>query len=509
MVETTRPVVGLVLIGMIVAEVSGGASHASPGAVRSFSHPTSPIHISSTDLHSATIKDLRRRIEQDPTQPELHLSLGKVLESMGDLPGAIVEYTETLRLNPNHSEAFYYLSQARRVQRAREEAPEPNSNQLEPKPALVHQDFVQGMEWIAQGRFTEAIARFRHGLLEDPGSQIGRLQLAEALLLIGEVDGAIGELRALIRIHPALTQGYLRLGAALMAKQDWPAAKIVLEDALLLDSGLAEAHYNLGIVNYTVGNVEEALVSYRQALEHNPEFSDAHFRLGLMLKIAGKSTEAVQAFQAAADLGMPRAEYFLGVAYRHGSGVTQDLSKALHWLFRASEHGIEPARTALVQLRREALGLHVTPSKVRRNIQHAFHVVRDRMWTEFPDLIHYDNRKTVGMTLLQMGRVQEAIPVLIREASALSEESHQLLELIYEEGVGSDVPQYDERIMSYFQQSADEGLPRPRMMLARIYGAGLGVKSDRDKALTLLQGHPDPEAQRLVQELLAGHVPVP
>ena len=428
---------------------------------------------------------------------------------MGNLPGAIVEYTEALRLNPHDSHVFYLLSQARRDQRAREGGAETNSNQLEWEPVPDNQDFVQGREWITQGKFPEAVARLRRGLLENPESLSGRLQLAEALQLMGEVDAAIEELRTLIRLHPASNQAYLRLGAALMVKQDWNAAKSAMEEALRLDSSLAEAHYNLGIVNYTVGNIKEAIVSYRHALKHHPEFSDAHFRLGLMLKIAGKSTEAVREFQTAADLGMPRAEYFLGVSYRHGNGVAQDLPMSLYWLFRASEHGIEPARMALVQLRREALGLHGTTSQVSRNIQHAFHVFRDKMWTEFPDVRRQDNGKTVGMTLLQMGRIQEAIPVLVREASALSEESHHLLELIYEEGVGNDVPPYNQRIMSYFQQSADEGLLRPRMMLARIYGVGIGVKSDRDKALTLLRGHPDPAAKRLLQELSAYHVPAP
>ena len=78
MVRSTNIVVGLVLVGLITATIPVASSHASPDASSSFAHPTSsPADIASSDLHTATIKDLRKRIEQDPTQSELHLSLGK------------------------------------------------------------------------------------------------------------------------------------------------------------------------------------------------------------------------------------------------------------------------------------------------------------------------------------------------------------------------------------------------------------------------------------------------
>lgn len=512
MVEIGRPVFGLVwvgLIGMMATGLPTGLTHASPDSSQNRSHPTSPDSLASTDLDSPAIQDLRIRIQQDPTHPGLHLALGKVLESIGDVSGAIVEYTEALRLNPNDSQAFYFLSHARRSQRIREEERQPAPNQLDREPAPLHQDFIEGRALMVQGKFSQAVAMFRRGLLDDSGSLQGRQHLAEALLMMGEVDGAIEEFRSLIRMHPTLSQPYLRIGAALMVKQEWSAAKDVLEKALRLDPTLAEAHYNLGNISYTLGNVAEALTSYRQALAHNPDFPDAHLGLGLMLKIVGKSSEAIQEFQSAAELGVPQAEYFLSMAYQYGTGVPPDLSKSLYWLFRASEHGIESARTSLGQLRREALGLHSTTSSRSRNILQAFHMFRDNMWNDFPNLVQEDNGKTLGMTLLQGGRVQEGIPVLIREASALSEESHQLLEHIYVEGIGSELAPYDQRIMIFFQQAAGEGLPRPRMMLARIYGAGLGVESDREKAVTLLRGHPDPAAQRLLQELLAGFVPTP
>ncbi len=462
---------------------------------------------SSSDLQSATIDDLRKRIKKTPTDPDLHVSLGNVLESMGDLTGAIQEYTEALRLNPQDSKIFFALSQARRNQRDREVQSEQSSIQQDQALPSQEPSLQLGQELLKEGKLAEAITQLRLGLNIEPGAQGGRLHLAESLLLMGEVDGALGELQALIRTNPTMTEAYLRLGATLMVKQDWAAAKKVFGDVLRLDPTLVEAHYNLGIVNYTMGDVEAALVSYRQALQYHPDFADAHFRLGLLLKMTGKPNEAVSAFQAAAEKGLPRAEYFLGKAYRHGSGVKQDLSIALHWLFLASDHGVEQARIALAQLRGNALGRQGKGTEDPQKLMQAFQEFRQKMWTAYPNLGKAQNGKSVGLTLLKMGRLQEAIPPLIQEAAALSEESHDMLAMIYEEGIGIEFPPYNERILAYFEQTAGEGLPGSRMVLAQIYGKGLGVPSNPKKAIQLLQGHSHPAAQRLRQQL-ARHVSI-
>src|SRR5207302_11000617 len=105
--------------------------------------------------------------------------------------------------------------------------------------------------------------------------------------------------------------------------------------------------------------------------------------------------------------------------------------------------------------------------------------------------------------LLRRGRWQEAIPILIREAYGLSEAARTRLRDVDEEGIGVQWPVYDPRILSYFKATAAEGLLRPRIMLARIYTKGWGVSQDLNKAMSLLKGNQDDEAQRLLKEIAA------
>ena len=124
----------------------------------------------------------------------------------------------------------------------------------------------------------------------------------------------------------------------------------------------------------------------------------------------------------------------------------------------------------------------------------AFREYRHGIWREFRELSPEDSSDEVGARLLRVGRPREAVPVLIKEAEALSDRAPVLLEALYEEGVGGHVAPFDTRIFEYFEMAATEGHPRSRLALARIYGLGLGVKPDLDKARALLKDHPDPAA---------------
>jgi hypothetical protein len=67
----------------------------------------------------------------------------------------------------------------------------------------------------------------------------------------------------------------------------------------------------------------------------------------------------------------------------------------------------------------------------------------------------------VGAALLRQGRVGEAVPVLIREASALSAPAQKLLEALYEQGIEGKLPARDPRIFGCLQDLAAEGLRPP------------------------------------------------
>ena len=340
----------------------------------------------------------------------------------------------------------------------------------------------------------------RGNVRTSPQNADDRLKLAEALYRIGDLDTAIDECRVAIALKPDHAQAHLQLGRALMAKQDWRASVTELKDAARLNPKLTLAHYNLGTAYYTTGNIKGAIQSYQQALALQPSFPDARYRLALVLKLAHRDQESAQFMEEAAVSGVPQAQFFLGNAYRVGLGLDKNGSLAVYWWAKAFEFGSQPAASALSILRRQALS-PVQPERNRVEALKAFQGYREKIWESFPDLAHNGDSETLGTMLLQQNRHDQAIPVLLQECYALSDMAQNELARLYETGWEPHLAPFDKQILTCFETTAGDGFGPAKKILARIYGKGLGVKPDRQKAITAVRGLPKQDIKAVLDEL--------
>jgi TPR repeat protein len=344
------------------------------------------------------------------------------------------------------------------------------------------------------------LGELRGNVRASPRSADDRLKLAEGLYRIGDLDAAIDECRAAIALKPDDARAHLQLGIVLMAKQDWRASLAELKEATSLNPELTQAHYNLGTVYYTTGNLKAAIGSYRQALELQASFPDARYRLALVLKLAHRDQESAQFMEEAALGGVPQAQYFLGNAYRTGQGVEKNGAAAVYWWTKAVEFGHQPAATSLSQLRRQALST-TQPEKKRREALEAFHAYREKLWDDFPDLTRTGDSETVGSTLLKQNRADNAVSVLLQESYALSDVAQEELARLYETGWEQHLPPFDKNILTCFETTANDGFVPAKKILARIYGKGLGITPDLQRAKAQLKGLPKQELKMMLDEL--------
>src|SRR5206468_1593289 len=105
-----------------------------------------------------------------------------------------------------------------------------------------------------------------------------------------------------------------------------------------------------------------------------------------VLKLARRAPEATPEFLAAAEAGLPRAQYFAGAAYATGAGVERDLVAAITWWTRAAEQGVAQADESLVQLRQAASGRSRRTPAERQAVEQAFGEYRARLWKDYPGL---------------------------------------------------------------------------------------------------------------------------
>ena len=305
-----------------------------------------------------------------------------------------------------------------------------------------------------------AATALRAALRREPDLIEARASLGLALYGTGDLDAAAEELRAALSRAPDAVAARLTLATVLVAKQDWGAARVELEQILSAHPDLLQAHYSLGVVRYAQGDLDGAIEAYRRVLAGDPQNQDARYSLALVLKLVHREAEATPELLGAAQAGHERAQYFIGTAYASGVGVERDLAMAIMWWFRAAEQGVTQADEALAQLRQVALGRGRRVASDQQSVEQAFRDYRTGLWRDFPDLAA-NGDDTVGGALLRRGRAREAVPVLIREAGALSEPAQRLLETLYEQGVEGQLPAHDPRILGYFNRAAAEGLRAP------------------------------------------------
>ncbi len=357
-----------------------------------------------------------------------------------------------------------------------------------------------GLDFNKPADMVTTIEGLRRAVRLIPDDPEYRLQLADALLRLGDLDAAIEECRVAIRLQQDDGNAHLQLGLLLMAKQEWRPAASALKEAVRLGPNRPQAHYGLGSVHYSLGNLTAAIQSYRYALELSPHFSDAHYRLALLLRVTGQLQEAAQHMEAAAIDGIPQARFFLGNAYKDGQGVEKDLGSAIFWWMQAIELGHQTAYESLSKLRRQTVAPGLT-AQHRAELLKGFQSYRTTLWNDYPSMSRISDRQSLGKVLLGQGRGEDAIWVLLKECAALSEEAHSELAALYETGSPPSLKPFDKRILAGFESTAADGFVASKKTLARIYAKGLGLDPDILKAKAALRDLPKQEIQALLDEL--------
>ena len=368
-------------------------------------------------------------------------------------------------------------------------APPPSIDEL-PPPAFTKSEREDSIVMLGE---------LRASVLRSPNNADDRLKLAQGLYRIGYLDAALEECRVALKLESHNARAYLQLGVTLMAKQDGHAAAIALMEAILLDPALTLAHYSLGSVQYSLGNLTAAIQSYRRALDLQPNFPDACYRLALVLKLTNKHREAMQFMEKAAMAGVPQAQYFMGNAYRNGQGVEKNLVQAIRWWANAVEFGQQRAAESLSKLRRQALSFDQSERRRTEAIE-AFRQYRDELWADYPNAGRNHSRESLGIVLLK-DQDASAITVLFAEALAMSETAHDELARLYETGLDTRLAQFDTRILRCFAITAADGFIPSKKALARIYGKGLGVPQDLQKAKAMLKGLSKQEMKSIMDEI--------
>src|SRR6266566_4692016 len=158
--------------------------------------------------------------------------------------------------------------------------------------------YYLGYALLEQGNVDEAIAEHRAALRINPQYAEAHNYLGNALEDQGKLDEAVNEYREALRINPGLAAAHNNLGVALLRRGELDEAIAEYREALRINANYDEAHYNLGVALSDQGKLDEAVAEYREALRIDPSFALARYNLGEALRQQGDRAGAAREFRA-------------------------------------------------------------------------------------------------------------------------------------------------------------------------------------------------------------------
>ncbi len=131
------------------------------------------------------------------------------------------------------------------------------------------------------------------------------------------------------RLNTYRATKHIDRGQEFLEKDDLEAARIAFEQAVRLDSQMAEAHSALGDIYRRMGEISKAITAYGNAVSANPySFSDT-FSLAQLYHYSKRLRDAVEVYLAAVDLRPDdyNAQLSLGVCYQQLSEPTMAVER--------------------------------------------------------------------------------------------------------------------------------------------------------------------------------------
>jgi tetratricopeptide (TPR) repeat protein len=195
-------------------------------------------------------------------------NLGATYFRAGQIPEAIEQYQEAVKINPDQMDAQYSL----------------------------------GLALFQEGVTEEAITHYRAALQADPDNADAHTALGNALVQEGRLVEALAEYGEAARIDPTDAQAQYNLAVALYREGRMEEAIDHFRAALQIEPTSEAAHDNLGNALFQTGRLDEAIAQYRAVLQINPANANAENNLGSALLRQGNAAEAIQHFKKALDL---------------------------------------------------------------------------------------------------------------------------------------------------------------------------------------------------------------
>ncbi len=269
------------------------------------------------------IADARAGVEADPSSPDAWRELGMVFDAHALWAPAEAAYRHAAWLAPRDAAAAYYLANVMAVVRPTDATTERAYRRaiaLDPGYAPTWLRLAD--VYAANGRTADAVEAFRAAIAAygpPERAALARRALGQVLLNAGDVDAAVAELEAVVRVRgddrvtvASLAQAYQRRGETAKAAAAAAEAERLtqtlgesmgdfdpLRDAMLARSALGSQIRQRIDAQLAAGDAAGALAAALEWEQRHPDWPSIKVLVGDIYTRLGRSADARRYFEAA------------------------------------------------------------------------------------------------------------------------------------------------------------------------------------------------------------------
>jgi serine/threonine protein kinase len=255
------------------------------------------------DLKGA-VEDYSQALRLNPNSGEAYFGRGDARGDLGDLQGGLEDLNQAIRINPKQLRSY----SARGI--IRQKLGDLKGANADYQAALKsnisskdYRDYIgRGIAHSGLKSYKSAIADYNQAISLAPEYTTTYVNRGFTRHELGDKKGAIADFDQAISLAPKLAQPYYYRGSFLYTLRNKKGAIADYNQAISLDSKFAMAYNNRGFTRYELGDKKEALADLGQAIRLDPKLTVAYLNRGIVLKGLGNKKGAIMDFDQAIRL---------------------------------------------------------------------------------------------------------------------------------------------------------------------------------------------------------------
>jgi tetratricopeptide (TPR) repeat protein len=209
-----------------------------------------------------------------------------------DREGAIADYDQAIRLNPQLAVAYYNRGITRYNKRDVDGAIADYDQAIRLNPRYADAYNNRGLARYSTGNVDTAMADYVQAIRLNPHLAGAHNNRGIARFKKGDVDGAIADYDQAIRLNPQLAQAHCNRGIARLSKDDLDGAIADYDQAIRLNPRYGDAYNNRAEAYFAAHQYDLALADFQQANNLFPAENMIMAGIGITHHALGQPNEA-------------------------------------------------------------------------------------------------------------------------------------------------------------------------------------------------------------------------